>query len=169
MEYKASFDTLTKVITAGVIILFIVIGMRSVKALLNAQGDIVILLIHWGILLFLVGTLTVCYALSIRGYVIENNELVIKRQFGERRISIPVISEIRLVGEGDMTGTIRTFGNGGFFGYYGKYYNKTFGSMTLYTTQKANRVFIRTKKGDKVIISPDDLSMVDALKPGKSM
>jgi len=164
MEYKASFDTLTKVLTLGVIILFAFIGQKSVKALLVAQGDTTTIFIHSGVLLFLLATLVGSYLYSTQNYLIDNNELVIKRPISERRISIADIAEIRLVGEGDMTGTIRTFGNGGLFGYYGKYHNKTFGSMTLYTTQKTNRVFIRTKSGSKIIISPDDLSLVDKLK-----
>lgn len=164
MEYKASFDTLSKVISVGVIILFVFIGMRSVKALLVAQGDTTTILIHSGILLFLFATLFISYLYSTQHYLITDNEFIIKRPIGERKILIADIAEIRLVEQSDMTGTIRTFGNGGIFGYYGKYHNKTFGSMTLYTTQQANRVFIRTKSGDKIIISPDDLSLVDNLK-----
>jgi hypothetical protein len=168
MEYKASFDTLTKVLTLGVIVFFAYIAQKSVKALLVAEGDTTTILIHSGVIFVLLATLVVSYLFSTQNYLIDNNELVIKRPISERRISIADIEEIRLVGEADMTGTIRTFGNGGLFGYYGKYYNKTFGSMTLYTTQRANRVFIRTKSGSKIIISPDDLSLIDKLKSALS-
>jgi hypothetical protein len=168
MEYKASFDTLTKVLTLGVIILFAYIGLKSVKALLVAEGDTTTILIHSVVIFVLLATLVVSYLFSTQNYLIDNNELVIKRPISERRISIADIEEIRLVGEADMTGTIRTFGNGGLFGYYGKYYNKTFGSMTLYTTQRANRVFIRTNSGSKIIISPDDLRFIDKLKSALS-
>jgi hypothetical protein len=164
MEYKASFDALTKVITVGVIVLLVVIGLRSVKALLVAEGDTTTILLHTGILLLFVAIVVGGYLFSTQKYLVENNQLVIRRPIGERKISISDIAEIRLVTAGEMFGTIRTFGNGGMFGYYGKYYNRSFGSMTLYTTQKANRVFIRTKSGSKIIISPDDLSLVDKLK-----
>jgi hypothetical protein len=168
MEYKASFDTLTKVLTLGVIVFFAYIAQKSVKALLVAEGDTTTILIHSGVIFVLLATLVVSYLFSTQNYLIDNNEFVIRRPISERKISIADIEEIRLVGEGDMTGTIRTFGNGGLFGYYGKYYNKTFGSMTLYTTQRANRVFIRTKSGSKIIISPDDLSLIDKLKSALS-
>jgi len=168
MEYKASFDTLTKVITMGMIVLLAVIGQRSVKAILVAQGDITTILIHSGVLLFFVAIIIGGYLFSTQKYLVDNNDLIIKRPIGDRKISIADIEEIRLIGEGNMTGTIRTFGNGGLFGYYGKFYNRTFGSMTLYTTQRANRVFIRTKGGSKIVISPDDLSLVDTLKKKKS-
>lgn len=164
MEYRASYDTLTKGLTLGVIVLFVFIGWKSMKALWVAQGDTTTILIHSGVILFLFATLVVSYLFSTQNYLIDNHEFIIKRPIGERRILIADIAEIRLVEGNDMTGTIRTFGNEGLFGYYGKYHNKTFGSITLYTTQKANRVFIRTKSGSKIIISPDDLSLVDKLK-----
>lgn len=169
MEYKASFDTLTKVISLGVLVLFAFIAQKSVKALLVAEGDTTTVLIHSGIILFLLATLVISYLFSVKSYLIAGNELVIRRHVNEKRISIADIAEIRLVAEEDMRGTIRTFGNGGLFGYYGKYYNRTFGSMTLYTTQRANRVFIRTKSGSKIIISPDDLSLVAELKSGSGL
>ena len=164
MEYKASFDTLTKVITLGAIALFIVIGQKIVTALLASQGDTKTILLQSGILLLFVIILVGSYLFSIQKYLIENNKLIIKRPIGERRISITNITEIRLVNEGDMAVTIKTFGNGGLFGYYGQFRNRTFGSITLYTTQRANRVFIKTKSGKKIIISPDDLSLVEKLK-----
>ena len=93
MEYKASFDTLTKVMTLGVIILFVVIGQRSVKAVLVAQGDTTTILIHSGVLLFLLATLVLSYLFSTQNYLINNNELVIKRPISERRIPIADIAE----------------------------------------------------------------------------
>jgi len=164
MEYKASLDTLSKVITTGVIILFLIIGQRSIRALIAAQGDITNILMQAGILLFLIVALVVCYSFGTQKYLVSNNELVIKRPIKERRIHISDIEEIRLVAPGDMLGTIRTFGVGGLFGYYGLYYNKGFGSVTLYATQRKNRIFIRTKSGDKIIISPDDMNLLDKLK-----
>jgi hypothetical protein len=164
MEYKASFDSPTKFVTFGVAVLFVIIGYRSIKALTVAQGDTRTILFHGGLLLFVIATFLICYILSIKNYSIDNNQLVIKKVMGERRISISDIAEIRLIEKGEMMGTIRTFGSGGLFGYYGKFYNRTLGSMTLYTTQRTNRIFIKTKSGSKIIISPDDLSLAEQLK-----
>src|ERR1051326_3326810 len=144
MEYKASFDTLTKVLTLGVSTLFAVIALNNLKAIGNAHGDPMTVLIHGGIVVLIIGALTTCYLFSTSGYAVENNELIIKRPIGAVRVSISDITEIRLIGNGEMAGTLRTFGNGGVFGYYGKYFNQTFGSMTLYTTQRANRIYIAT-------------------------
>ena len=163
MEYKASFDTLTKTISLIVAIVFAFVAINSVTILCNANKSSVILL-HIFILLSLIATMLVCYLYSTDKYYIGSTELIIKRPIGEREILISDITEIRLVEEDELNGLIRTFGSGGLFGYFGKFYNSRFGFITLYTTQLKNRVFIRTKSGKKIIISPDDVSIVDKLK-----
>jgi hypothetical protein len=74
MEYKASFDTLTKILSVGVIILFIGIGVMNVRALLAAEGDRTTILIHSGSLLFLLVTLIVSFLFSTQKYLIDKNE-----------------------------------------------------------------------------------------------
>src|SRR5258708_2546352 len=152
MEYKASLDTLAKVITLCVFVVLALIGRMSVKALFVAGGDTVLVLFHSGIILLFILIIAFSYLFSTQSYAVENGNLIIKRPIGDRIISINDVVEIHPVEKGEMTGTIRTFGVGGLFGYYGKYYNKRFGSLTLYTTQRHNRIFIRTKSGDKIII-----------------
>ncbi|MEP6647721.1 MAG: PH domain-containing protein [Saprospiraceae bacterium] len=168
MEYKASFDTMTKVMSVGVIALLAFVCLRCVREILAAQGDKTTVLIQSGIIIFLVAAIVFSYLFSVDKYLIEDNQLVIKRPIGDKRYSLRDIVEVRAIEKGEMAGTIRTFGNGGLFGYYGKFSNSTFGSMTWYTTQRANKVFIRTINGDKIVITPDDLSLVDRLKGGMS-
>jgi len=69
------------------------------------------------------------------------------------------IKEIKVLEFHDLTGLVRTFGNGGLFGYYGKFYSRKQGKMTLYTTRRDNRIMIITKADKKIIISPDDLAL----------
>jgi hypothetical protein len=164
MEYKASLDTFAKIITIAALLLFIYIGYRSVKAIFVAGGNSTAILLHSGILFFLVCTVLLCWLYRPQKYVLEKNELVIVRTIKERRINIDDITEIRAVARGELSGTIRTFGVGGMFGYFGLYYNSKLGSMTWYITQRKNRVLIRTKTGDKIIISPDDLSLIENVK-----
>ena len=53
MEYKASLDSLAKTMTAGVMILLSVIGYHNINALMNANGETSILLVHGFGLLFI--------------------------------------------------------------------------------------------------------------------
>ena len=164
MEYKSSLDLLAKVITAAAIIILAAVSYASFKELLAADGDMTTILIRSGIILLSALILLVCYWLSPRKYFVDNKELVIERPAKDVHILISDIEEVRPVVKGEMRWTIRTFGVGGLFGYYGKYYNSTFGSMTWYTTQLKNRVLIQTKSGKKIIITPDDITFSDTLK-----
>ena len=36
--------------------------------------------------------------------------------------------------------------------------------MTWYVTQRENRILVRTQQGEKLILSPDDISLVDKVQ-----
>jgi hypothetical protein len=164
MDYKASLDTLSKVITAGIFVLFIGFGQKNVKAILAAHGNLTPTLIHGSVLLLFVAVIACSYLYSTSDYTVTGSELIIRRPVRDRIIKIADIAEIRTAEAGEFSGTIRTFGNGGLFGYYGKYYNSKLGHMTWYVTQKKNRVIILTQKGNKIVITPDDIGLVTEVK-----
>lgn len=164
MEFKASLDPLAKIITIGAIILFIFIGQKSVKQIIIAQGDNIIILIHSGILMMLVLIIIGCWLFAPKSYSTYGGDLVINRPVGNVNIKISEIIEARVLNSNEISGLIRTFGNGGLFGYYGKFYNTKLKHLTLYTTQRKNRILIETSQGKKIVISPDDLSIVEKLK-----
>ena len=158
-------DTLAKIMTLGVVILLVAIGQSSVRTLLKFNDlDFAIILIHSGILLLFVAILLGSYLYSPQKYKIQEGQLMIKRPIGHKAINLTDITEIRKIKKGEMSGTIRTFGVGGLFGYYGKFHNSTFGSMTYYITQRKNMILLKTKAGKKIVISPDDISLADKLE-----
>ena len=164
IEYKASMDTLAKILTVGVIVLFIYIGRNNVKTLLRFNEiDLTTILIHSGILLFFIAIIIGTYLYSPKGYAIHDNSLIIKRPIGELTINMSDIVEVRKIEKGEMSGTIRTFGVGGLFGYYGKLRNSTFGNMTYYVSQRKNMILLKTVTDKKIVISPDSIDMVEKL------
>ncbi len=164
MIYKGSLDTLAIVITIIVVVLLLGIISRSVMELINADGDGMALLIH-GLVVFV---LSLALGLSLyfapRAYAIQEGELTIQRYVGSVSYPLTDIQEVSIPEAGDFHGTIRTFGVGGLLGYFGKYYNKKFGHVHYYLTQRKNRVLITMSDGKKIVISPDDLGIVDRLK-----
>ena len=50
------------------------------------------------------------------------------------------------------------------FGYFGKFYNRNFGHITCYLSQRRNLIYIKTKAGKKMLISPDDVNFGNYLK-----
>ncbi len=164
MEYKASLDTLAKILTFGAIILFIFIGQKSIRAINIAQGDNTTLFIHFGIIFLLLIIILVSWLFAPQSYSFYGGDLVIKRPVGNVNIMLSEITEAKILESNETSGLIRTFGNGGLFGYYGKFYNSKLGHITLYTTQRKNRILINTSNGKKIVISPDDLSIIEKLK-----
>lgn len=65
------------------------------------------------------------------------------------------IKSVELIEKATLSGTIRTFGVGGLFGWYGKFANSQLGNMTWYLTRRDKPVLILKKDSKKILISPD--------------
>lgn len=163
MEYKSSLDTLAKIITIGVVILFFFVGQQSVKSLLVAKGDSSTILIHVGVLLLLVVIIIGSWLYAPKSYTVGKTDLTINRPIGKVNINLADISQVRSVSDTEMRGTIRTFGVGGLFGYFGKYYTPGIGHITFYATQRTNKILIVNKKGKKFILTPDDIGLLEKI------
>ncbi|MCJ0742884.1 PH domain-containing protein [Pedobacter montanisoli] len=166
MKYSASTDKPVKIISTGVLILFLFIGQNNVRTIIHAGADRGVILIHAAILLFLVATLLFCYLYAPQSYSIDETGLSVNRIIGKINLKFDDLDQVRAVEEGEMNGLIRTFGVGGLFGYFGKYYANKIGNMTLYATQRKNRILIITKQHKKIVITPDDRSMLEKLEQG---
>ncbi len=164
MDYKASYDTLTKGLTAGVVLLFIVISLIQLWPVFTTQADQRSFVPGILIVLLCITILAGSYIFSTQGYTLSGNDLIIRRPIKDRVIKIAEISEIRLLERAELSGAIRTFGSGGLFGYFGKFYNGKLGHMTWYVTQRNKVILIRTAEGKTIIISPDDLYLVEEVK-----
>jgi hypothetical protein len=82
--------------------------------------------------------------------------LTIHRMVGPVSFPYTTILSISTLSGKDMSGSVRTFGNGGLFGYTGKYYNSRLGKMTWYCTQRKNYVLLILSDNKKIVITPDN-------------
>src|SRR5580693_139035 len=123
MSFRASYDTTTKVISAAIFILFLAIaaGTQSV--------------ISEGILAFL---FLAAYAWSPTGYSIMDGEVVISRLIGNVHLPVAGIREVRIATRDDLRGSMRVFGSGGLFGYYGLFRNSKLGTSRWYVTDRSH-------------------------------
>jgi hypothetical protein len=140
MSFRASYDTTTKLISAAVFILFLGIAVDSSS--LIVEGIIA--------LVFLAA-----YAWSPTGYAIDAGDVVIRRLIGNVRIPVSGIREVRLATRDDLSGSMRVFGSGGLFGYYGLFSNSKLGASNWYVTDRSHAVVLAGDSGT-VIVSPDD-------------
>ena len=163
MNYKASLDKLAKGITIGVFIILIAIGQKNARELLAAPNDTTTILIHAGTILLFVTILLISWLYAPKSYTFENNELSINRPIGKVKIKLADIKQVRKLDEKETEGTIRTFGVGGLFGYFGKFHIPKIGHSTFYSTQQKNKILIVTNNDKKIVITPDDITLVDKL------
>ena len=99
-------------------------------------------------------TMLISAAFMVREYVLTDGFLIIKRLGWETTLNLARLSSATVDPESPL-GSIRLFGNGGFFAFSGWYRNKKLGVYHLYATDMKKAVVIRFS--DKtVVISPDD-------------
>ncbi|SIN80277.1 PH domain-containing protein [Algoriphagus halophilus] len=163
MKFKASLDTLAKGITVFIILLFIYLGQRSFLIIMDSETDTTSFYLHVFILVFLILVLFGTWVFSPQGYEIGDGTLTIKRIIGNVHIRLPEIIEVKELSKEETRGTIRTFGVGGLFGYFGRFYIPKLGRVILFATQRKNKVLIKKKDETQIIITPDNLQFTQYL------
>lgn len=151
--FSTSLDKRTKIITFALTSLLFVVtliqsGLLGSQPSSSAMFTAILLGVIYGI----------TYALSPKQYVLTEQTLVIEKRLGKVSINRAEIENVELLADGALDRSVRTFGVGGLFGYFGKFYNANLGKMTWYATRKNNAVLVNTKNGKKIILTPDEAS-----------
>ena len=139
--FSASYDTTTKVISAVVLVVFLVIIVATHSVVAGCLFALI-----------LVGA----YAWSPRGYAVSDGSIEVKRLIGRARIPLDGLREARAATKDDFRGCLRLFGNGGLFGYYGLFSTAKLGKCTWYVTNQKKTVVVVSSAGTTVF-SPDDV------------
>ncbi|KAA9333805.1 PH domain-containing protein [Adhaeribacter soli] len=155
MKYKASLDKLARIIT------LLAIAFPVVLLFFLDEATIPVVILS--------GVLVLSYGFAPQYYLLTPEELVIKRLFKDVHLKRSEIKTVELLPEARKLRwtTVRTFGSGGFFGYFGKFWNRTFGGMTWYLNNFRNVVLVETYAGKKLLLSPDNPDMIDNLQNQK--
>ncbi|TCJ19141.1 hypothetical protein EPD60_01630 [Flaviaesturariibacter flavus] len=148
--FKASLDTTAKVTTILVTLLFAAVAWITLDVVGRAQKAPMVALPA------LVLVYGISFALSPRGYLVSEDAVTVLQRFGKKRLPRASIERAEPVAREDLLWTIRTFGVGGLFGYYGKFANRKLGSMSWYLTRRDKAVLLRMKDGRNILLSPDD-------------
>lgn len=151
MKFKASMDKTTTILTATISVLFIVIIIFQYLTIYNTSKWVVLITYSFLIILYLIVVL-----FKPRYYNLNYEKLIINRTIGNVSIRKSGIKSVEIIDKEKLKGSIRTFGVGGLFGYFGKFYNSTFGAMTWYATKRSNYILIKTTSNKKIIITPNN-------------
>ena len=152
MTYKATLDKTAKLITSIIPVLFIGIIM-SPKLFSSHERTTITTIIITVILCLLYA---IAYAYSPIEYELTKYSLIIKRPLKNVVLHRSQIIDIKKLENGKLLWSLRTFGSGGAFGYFGLFWNKEFGNMNWYSTRRDKAIMIITTSNKKIVISPDE-------------
>lgn len=112
----------------------------------------------WAFAIFMMLVIIISYLLSPKKYSFEGANLIIEKVIG-KKITIPFNEIEGYVWIPDFTKlkVVRTFGNGGLFGYYGMFSTAEYGSVNCQLTSLKNIFIIKSKKGNFALspLEPD--------------
>lgn len=167
MIYTASLDKMSKIITgffiAGTAILLVtnVFTANWENTFLNISiANILLVVIFFS-------TFVICWLYAPRNYEINSEQLIIHRKIGGKEFKLDDIETAELLKDEAVKGMIRTFGVGGLFGYFGKFYHTKYGRLKVFMTQRKNPVLIVFKDASKILISPDQTELIKQLNSMK--
>jgi len=165
MDFTATFDRSARLIT--VFLLLFVAGMISAVVAVFAQHNFGIYS-YLGILLVVL-IFAVTYGFSVTGYRLTFNHIIVRRPLGDKKIARADIQSAQRLSKGALSWSLRAFGVGGLFGYFGRFYNRKMGSMTWFLTRRDRTILLLLKDGRKIVISPDSPeAFIQALETDRS-
>jgi hypothetical protein len=150
MTYKATLDNLAKIVTIICTILFSIIIASMIW---QSKGDLD--LTYIAIITLILFTYILSYSFSPKNYSITDENLIINRLFSNKEIKLSSIQKVQELNNDELKWSLRTFGVGGLFGYFGKFWVGKLGSMIWYATKRNNAVLIESGS-KKIIVTPDD-------------
>lgn len=96
----------------------------------------------------------VCALFAIRSYAVTPDAVLVRRLFWTTRIPRAGLQSATFDPQA-MRGSLRTFGNGGFFSITGFYWNKTLRTYRVFVTDPRHAVVLRYERRT-VVVSPGD-------------
>ncbi len=148
--FTTSLDKFNKITTAIIAIILDVILLIAFFLTPDNERNTAMSLAILPIIAFII-----VYLLRPNNYSVSADKLLINRMLGNVEIERNNIQSVQEIEESQVKNSLRTFGVGGFFGSFGKFWNATLGNMTWYVTRKNNFVLVETKDKKKIILTPD--------------
>lgn len=138
MTYAAPWSRTVTLITSGIVVLMVGIGLVMPHPLLSVAA--------WS-------SIPLFAAFAVRGYAIEGGELVIRFPLHTKRIALRGL-EGAYHDPTAMARSLRVFGNGGVFGFTGHFRNASLGGYRAWVTDPERAVVLHLPD-QVVVVSPD--------------
>jgi len=162
-DYKTSLDFWARFTTITLPV-FLMISLLWMVDYSRENGEA----LRWPMPLLMHGVLFLvyifCYAIRPYAYRVTPTQFILLRWIDKRVYILNDIVKVQTIPKDEMRGVMRTFGNGGIFGYTGLFYHSKFGKMTWHATRRSNYILITFKSGTKIVVTPDDMSLATLLE-----
>jgi hypothetical protein len=152
-EDIAPWDRTTKIISALTVLILLAASV-AVHNLFAAGLAVLILVLAW--------------VYTPREYRLDDRFLTIGRPAGDVQIKREDIREVHVATSGDLSGSIRLWGSGGLFGYYGLFRTARLGNCRWYVTDRRKCVVLITPAKTLVLSPVDPAGFVAELQPAGS-
>ena len=156
IKHKASMDNLTKGLTIGVSILLLLSGFVPILTSEFQFSNVITPRPFYVMPFAFIIILVITYGFSPKGYAFEDRKLVIYRPFQNKFYSTEDILNVSFVDRKELKNSLRVFGVGGLFGYFGLFRNSRYGTMIWYATRRDQFVVIERSNGKTIVLTPDD-------------
>ena len=156
IKHKASMDNLTKGLTIGVSILLLLSGFVPILTSEFQFSNVITPRPFYVMPFAFIIILVITYGFSPKGYAFEDRKLVIYRPFQNKFYSTEDILNVSFVDRKELKNSLRVFGVGGLFGYFGLFRNSRYGTMIWYATRRDQFVVIERSNGKTIVLSPND-------------
>lgn len=151
---KARYDGLTKGITLGVWIGFMLIDVVTIYVMYTKLTGLAQFIVGSLVLGLTFGILLGLYPFSPREFELTLSGIVVKRIIRSFKIPYEEITEVsraRWTWKG-----VRLMASGGLYGYFGLFRFSGLGRVWAYVTDRHKIVLIKTRDGTKYMLSPED-------------
>lgn len=148
IEFGAPWGTPLKVISVVATVVVCAVGGGAVWHTPTPQS------VRWLMALLPALVLVPCGLLTVRGYALEGNSLLIHRLCWSTRLGLRGVESVAFDAQA-MRGSIRLCGNGGLFAFIGWYRNRTLGVYRAFVTDFKRLVVLRFARR-VVVVSPDE-------------
>jgi len=157
MVFKNPLDNFTKILSTIVFLLPIGIyfGVSFSEGFEFTSLIVVVVLLP---------VFAITWALHPQDYTVNEQGITIKRPYKSILIASNDIKGIEALTPADLKYSMRLFGSGGFFGYFGLFTNQKLGRYHIYAGNRVNPVLILTEKKKYVLTPTDPEGFIAAVK-----
>lgn len=154
-KFSCSLDSSARIITISVCVIFTALPVIILKKSFETPYPENLFLIALASIIFLVGF--IAFLLRPRFYTVTNGTIAVVRLIKTILIPKEEIEVIHSINYKDLSISIRLFGSGGLWGYFGLFSSLRFGKLKFHATRLDRLVLIKTKTKGTYIISPNDI------------